>query len=735
MSNNFEMAIYGGRFRFSPPEVCYGVYEQTISKALGSYNDDWAECAIKRLMRESCIDVVRDELNKLQAAIKDAAGVFVKLAKPDVEVRACMDAVYTRLMDGLIGDIKQRLNSAYASIPRNASLDEVAEEGRRAFAQVILEISVLAEQMNNLMREELEENGVIAKPKKKKHVDGQAIFDELMEGIDNPPEKAKKKLAALNAMPQNEELIAWCWADDNDKGPIKELAKGVGVSLKKVEDMAFRELAGPCDLSTEKKALAYRKMAEKAAKQIDYYKGKDVLSEVDEALENFDREARCVDDKVFATREEAAKQRKISEFEAGLDVSTEDESLKSKRKLQKLIADLGVDGSWKLSRIDKALAKFEKDACTVGGREFSTRGEAAKQRELVAAEADIDLSSEESALAAKKELEALISSLGIDGEWKLERVKKALNVFDELARTAFGVIYKTRDEAVVARSSRQAFFAALEQAVKDARDEKFYLKDEIPEKKLTGAMTYLSSENCDGVFALLDTTFFGSAKLGLVATRVGIVWKNEYLETRRNSYSWRELGAITGELSLKKDTEIWFEDGVAYEDSGSDAVHEEVFKVLCKFKRYSSEATFWDTPEIEPNAAKEKREDRTGAKTVQSIFKGFAALELDEVFVGDKIPEKKRMNAFTSMRVKEPMSSVAVLVDATVWGSAKDGLVITDKALYFKNMMEDPIRIKLSDIKKVKVDEKDILFNGQRFSLGVFDEKAIAAIAKCFRTK
>lgn len=730
MKGDFEMVIYGGKFKFAPAEIRYDVYQDTFGRTFEEFDDQWVESAVCRLGPEACIEVVGDELNKFRAAVKRAAASFVKDAKPDSAAKKSLDVIYTSLDNRLVTDMKRRLNEAYESIPQSASLGEVAEEGRRSFAELIVEIQEFAGHMNDLMREQLEEEGVIAKPKRRSKIDGQSLYDELLFGIDDPVERRKKKLAALNAMPQNKELIAWCWADDEDKKPIKELANAVGVSLRDAEDGALQKMLGPRDLSTEAKALDYREKAQIALKKIDHSNAKAILGEIDDVLAAFDREARSAGGRVFPTREEAEKQRRIVDFESKLGISTEEEALASKQELEDMIAKLGVDGSWKMTRIDKALAKFDLAARTAGGREFGTREEAAKQRELVEVEEKVDLSTEDAAKSAKTNLEALIARLGIDGRWKLARINNALAFFDEQARTAFGIVYETREEAATARGSRTSFYAALEQAVKDSHQEKFYLKGAIPEKKVTGAMTYLTSGNGDGLFALLDTTLFGSAKLGLVATRFGIVWKNDCLKTRRSSYSWRELGALTGDLALKNDTEIWFEDGVAYEDSGSDADHKEVFKVLCKFRRYSAEATFDAGRDDEGATSEENCSDSFDATNSYSMRDGFSALKIDGIFVGEGIPEKKRTNAFMSMHVKEPMTSVEVLIDATVWGSAKDGLLITNRALYFKNMMEDPVRIEFSDLKDVKADGKSIVFGGQRFSPGVFSEETILKMAE-----
>lgn len=730
MTEKVELKIYGGKFQFVLAEMRYAAYQATLARTLESFNDRWLEHAMRRLLSESCKDVWNEEFRKFQDSVRRAAAAFVKSARLDASAMQGLDAIFTRSRDGLLELANRQLNEAYADIPQNASIDEVAETGKLAFTALLAEIQILAEQMSGIMREYLEENGAIACPKQKRgKVDGRAIFEELKNGIPDSGEKEAKKLGALNAMPMNRELIEWCWYDDDDKRPISELADAVGVSLQDIRKRAFDEAVGAKDFSSEDNTQAFRARVVSASAKYGYNATK-LLKEIDQVLSDMDREARTAGGRLFDSREEARKQRVIVEFEKTLGIATEEEALQSRDRLTACIRQSGVDGKWTLQRIDQALSRFDLEARSVDGREFATREEAALQRQLSEHEAVADLSTEESALAAKTELTALIEKLGVNGDWKLERVNAALKRFDENARTAFGILYDTRDEAAKSRQSREAFLTAVKKAIADGKEENFFLDASIPPKKLLGARTYLNLEQDDGVFALLDTTFFGSAKTGLVVSNWGVVWKNDgTVDSPRTSFSWRDLGEIEPPHVRKDSTVIEFAKDAVYENCGSGVPVAVVAEILSKLHDYAAQA---GNSVFKSDVRRDEVRSTAVVDGLASLKEALKKFGSESVFTDGDIPAKKKANAFASMRVQEPMDSIVVLIDATVWGSAKEGLVITDKAIYFKNLMEDPVRIAIEDVKSVSADGRDLVFNEKKFTPCAFEEADLKKVAETF---
>lgn len=69
-----------------------------------------------------------------------------------------------------------------------------------------------------------------------------------------------------------------------------------------------------------------------------------------------------------------------------------------------------------------------------------------------------------------------------------------------------------------------------------------YCVPDIPEKKMINAKIAMSVPQGETVVALMDTTFFGSAKTGAVLTDWGVRWKNDWTtDSQKTALSWKEL--------------------------------------------------------------------------------------------------------------------------------------------------------------------------------------------------
>ena len=69
-----------------------------------------------------------------------------------------------------------------------------------------------------------------------------------------------------------------------------------------------------------------------------------------------------------------------------------------------------------------------------------------------------------------------------------------------------------------------------------------YCRPNIPDNKLINAKVSMAVQPGEVVFALMDTTFFGSAKTGALLTSWGIRWMNDWsTESKLHALSWEEL--------------------------------------------------------------------------------------------------------------------------------------------------------------------------------------------------
>ena len=716
-----EIAIYGGIVKCGTPEYANWCFWSFWNK-LAEYGDQ--ECADEENTPPKYKDISPDEAAQgWKAILEDAAENLRRCAKWELRLfdlpKSChekTDDFISKWLDNVesVGHEVDEMMEEFASGDCDEDRDSYADKiMRKLHYGIFVQICWTMNATKDYLREMIEENGwKLGKSGVADDEEAAAAIlklledDEIGEGEFADTSKEEAKLKMLQFCPFNKDVIEYCYLDDNGKGPIKDIARVARVDVNPLKKKLLKQLAGDADLSTEDSARDYRAKIVKAAGELELDVSEE-LAEIDAALKRLDSEYRTVDGREFPSREEADKQRRLSGFEAKLDLSTEEAAIEAKAKLEKFIKKLGVDGAWKMERVTNELDRFDREARRAGDRIFETREEAAKQRELVDFEKRCTITDEASAIKMKADIIAMAKRLGIDGAWKLERVNGELKRFDKLARTAFDTEYQTRDEAAAKRGSSEAFFSAIEAAITSSKDNGFYFKDGIPPKKLVGARTYLSGAQDDGVFAIVDTTIFGSAKIGLVVSRWGIVWKNDTVETTRNAYSWKELASLN--TPSKPDRgEITFEKGVVFDFTNSNGDADACRNTLVKLVAFAKEATCLDRLSTVKTA--ERSADTPDIAE-------FAKLPCSCIFVEGSIPEKKLRNAFVSMKVQESIDSVRFLIDSTVFGSAKEGLLVTNNAVYFKNLMDDPVRFPFESIESTEAKKNAIIINSKTCQL------------------
>ena len=84
----------------------------------------------------------------------------------------------------------------------------------------------------------------------------------------------------------------------------------------------------------------------------------------------------------------------------------------------------------------------------------------------------------------------------------------------------------------------------------------------------------------------------------------------------------------------------------------------------------------------------------------------------------------------------EPFGELLVLIDTTVFGSAKDGFYITEDEIYAKELMDDPVSFKISDIERIKhrKSDREVIINGHCISYTHTEMNlAMEAIVNCIQ--
>ncbi len=254
-----------------------------------------------------------------------------------------------------------------------------------------------------------------------------------------------------------------------------------------------------------------------------------------------------------------------------------------------------------------------------------------------------------------------------------------------------------------------ARFAAL------PSDAKLFVRD-IPFKKRAKAWRSMNvREDEDAICLLYDDTVFGSASDGLVVTNEAVYFKNIMEHPVR-----LRLDRVNV-VKLVKNNRI----SISGYGCECHMLGDKAKRALCKaLDGLGAElaklgVTFGDD-----------------SSAVDAVLRCFSDIKNNrDVYIGDNIPGKKRTNAHRALRVKEPPSDICVLADATVFGGAEEGLVVTSKAVYFRNSFESPNRIPFEEIRRVEVLKKDLAINGLKFtSIGGDLEKAAPLFAKGIRS-
>lgn len=80
----------------------------------------------------------------------------------------------------------------------------------------------------------------------------------------------------------------------------------------------------------------------------------------------------------------------------------------------------------------------------------------------------------------------------------------------------------------------------------------------------------------------------------------------------------------------------------------------------------------------------------------------------DKIFFAPSIPARKLRNAIKAYAPGVMEKDVLVLIDSTIWGSAKDGALLTGDTLYSHDMGEEPRSISLSDISSAVYGKENV---------------------------
>ena len=98
---------------------------------------------------------------------------------------------------------------------------------------------------------------------------------------------------------------------------------------------------------------------------------------------------------------------------------------------------------------------------------------------------------------------------------------------------------------------------------------------------------------------------------------------------------------------------------------------------------------------------------------VKSIFSKYD-LGDTKIFFAPDIPDKKLHNAISAYASGLPPKEALFLIDDTIWGGAKEGIILSKDKLFLHELATDPVIVPLGDIKDIYAQKKDIYINNKK---------------------
>ena len=275
----------------------------------------------------------------------------------------------------------------------------------------------------------------------------------------------------------------------------------------------------------------------------------------------------------------------------------------------------------------------------------------------------------------------------------------------------------------------------------DFGESQLFFSPRIPGVKLSNAIAaYAQTESSREVIALLDDTVFGGAKDGLLLTRKGLYF--------------HEMFGAPLFIRLEDIKDISIKDKDIYVNNAKCLTCSLLSKEYMPMLASLLSELVGVLREEENNIAYEMKEEplsQAGTKheniaeemisslivdkkidddKIKEIFNKYSFDDL-KVYFSPEIPEKKLKNAIEAYAYDLEPDDVILLLDETLLGGAKEGMLVSSEAIYFHELLTKPVVVKIADIENVSTNDNSIVVNGKPvFKTTMFDKKYLPAFAK-----
>lgn len=143
-------------------------------------------------------------------------------------------------------------------------------------------------------------------------------------------------------------------------------------------------------------------------------------------------------------------------------------------------------------------------------------------------------------------------------------------------------------------------------------------------------------------------------------------------------------------------------------------------------------------PVLDVKQAKVSNRDGAPSELLEEIQKSLEGFTHKSLYVGT-IPPRKLNNAITTYATQVSPEDVLLLYDNTVFGSAKDGLLLTQEGVYWRNDSGEADRLRFDEIRKVDVLKyalsSGLVLNQKEVQVELSDEeKLVNSLANVIRS-
>jgi len=315
----------------------------------------------------------------------------------------------------------------------------------------------------------------------------------------------------------------------------------------------------------------------------------------------------------------------------------------------------------------------------------------------------------------------VITFSNTDYAGQFHKLNKGL-VFTSLAEA---ISQELRSQAPTSSAEQEDSQLLLDMLLPNMPDRNWYRQPDIPPKKLNNAIaSYAKNITPESVIGLADGSVMGSAKDGCILTSEGIYYKSTL---SRGQFFWR--GIQKAHLKNKSTMELVL-------ISGKTAT----IDCVCLDKIMSILAEYVNKMVILTHAKESSSTDKDKPKqeSLVSLMDKYLPNMPDEHWYRQPdIPPKKLKNAISTYANSITPEQVLGLADGTLFGSAKEGCLLTSDGMYFKTSLGQG-QVFWKDIQKVNANKnllEFVLASGKTANIECFGYYSMAAALPEFITQ